>query len=231
MAFRPAYASTFFGGMLTAYGSAYALGVHYERSPDTLKYYKPILFGDNSLARYTDMYLPPLFVGSMVCINQWEWLRNSAMLGPLFYPVARTFGTSFAMLTYFAAGAVATLSWKLQSNLNPDKNITVYDRNVGSAGALCGLGGAALTIPAVSIFKTFYMPVAPIAAGFIAERAYDEYARCFFEVKENDHPHVRQWGGVWGAIFGGICGFTALRKRSGHVMKDQFTRNFGPKWK
>ena len=231
MTFRPAYASTFFASVLTGYAGSYAISVPYERAPTTLKYYKPIFYADNAFARFTDLYVPPLFIGTMVCTTQEEWIKNSVVLGPLFYAVARSMGTAFATGTYFAGGILATVAWKLQSNFNPDKNDTIYDRNTGTGGALCALAGVGLTIPMASMFKTINAPVLPLALGFIAERTYDEYGRKYFQEEKLTVPAIHQWGGTAAAIFGVICGFTKLRTGAGHAMKNQFTKNFGPKWK
>ena len=229
--YRPALSSTFIMTTLTAYGSTYALGVHYERSPDALRVQKPIFYPDNCFARWTDMYVPVLFLGSFVNSCTADYLRNSLLLPVFFLPISRYVGTAFALGTYFGAGAVSTLTWRLQSNLNPEKNHTRHDRNTAASGAIAGLAGAALLIPKASPFKSMYVPLGPLAALFLGERLYNEYGReRLFGKPEAKHPLQRQWGCLGGAVFGAICCYTSLRKRTGHVMKKTFTQNFGPKW-
>eukprot|EP01059_Diplonema_ambulator_P035000 TRINITY_DN8108_c0_g2_i1.p1 TRINITY_DN8108_c0_g2~~TRINITY_DN8108_c0_g2_i1.p1 ORF type:complete len:246 (+),score=37.46 TRINITY_DN8108_c0_g2_i1:48-740(+) len=227
MAYVPAYCSTFYTLCVTGYGSTYALGVGYERSPNSLKYQKPVFFSDNAFARWNDHYLPVLVIGSFVTSNTVDFLRSWAELTVLLFPAARTYGTSFAMGTYLACGAASTLTWRFQSSINDEKNPNSYDRNIGTAGAICGLAGACLLRPDASVFKSLKVPVAPFALAAIAERVYDEYGLVEYHKEHSAMPSIRQWGGLGGAIFGGILAFTSLRRRSGMAMKHTFTKNFG----
>eukprot|EP01063_Lacrimia_lanifica_P004360 TRINITY_DN12428_c0_g1_i1.p1 TRINITY_DN12428_c0_g1~~TRINITY_DN12428_c0_g1_i1.p1 ORF type:complete len:232 (+),score=89.10 TRINITY_DN12428_c0_g1_i1:71-766(+) len=223
-----AYSSSFYIFTLTAYMSCYAWGVGYERAPDYLKYRKPVLFADNAFMRWDDMYLPVMLTGVFVTSNYIDAVRAAAQLTLLYFPASRALGSAFATVLYFAGGLMSGATWKLQSNLNPKKNGNINDRNCVASGALCGLAGALLAVPKTSAFKTFRFPVLPIALGTLGERAYNEYARPFTE-EEIKSPSVRQWGGMGGAIFGFIMAYTAVRRRSGHVMKNTFQKNLRKK--
>eukprot|EP01064_Diplonema_japonicum_P007391 TRINITY_DN15015_c0_g1_i2.p1 TRINITY_DN15015_c0_g1~~TRINITY_DN15015_c0_g1_i2.p1 ORF type:complete len:169 (+),score=26.27 TRINITY_DN15015_c0_g1_i2:40-546(+) len=121
MTYVPAYCSTFYAVAVTGYGSSYALGVGYERSPNSLKYQKPVFFSDNAFARWNDNYVPVLLVGSFVTSNTTDFVRSVAELSLLLFPAARELGTLFSVTAYMACGIAATLSWRLQSNINLEK--------------------------------------------------------------------------------------------------------------
>eukprot|EP01064_Diplonema_japonicum_P007390 TRINITY_DN15015_c0_g1_i1.p1 TRINITY_DN15015_c0_g1~~TRINITY_DN15015_c0_g1_i1.p1 ORF type:complete len:230 (+),score=41.18 TRINITY_DN15015_c0_g1_i1:40-729(+) len=225
MTYVPAYCSTFYAVAVTGYGSSYALGVGYERSPNSLKYQKPVFFSDNAFARWNDNYVPVLLVGSFVTSNTTDFVRSVAELSLLLFPAARELGTLFSVTAYMACGIAATLSWRLQSNINLEKNQTIYDRNIGTGGAICGLAGALLLRPNASLLKNTKIPALPFALAVIGERAYSEYAPKH-EADNDATPVIRQWGGLGGAIFGGILAFTTLRRRSGAAMKQTFQKNF-----
>ncbi|KAJ9465758.1 hypothetical protein DIPPA_19187 [Diplonema papillatum] len=217
---------SFYAISIAAIGTSFALGVGYERSPDYLRYNKPVFFGDNAFARWNDLYLPVLLSGCFVTSNWVDYLRNSAELGVVLFPVAREFGTTFAVLVYLAGGAASTITWKLQCHLNPDRLATKYDRNAGSSGAICGLSGCLLAGPSTfSLSKRSFIPAWPVASLIVAERVVNEYVMPKLEPLDKSHPLIHQWGCLGGAIFGAITGYTALRRRSGVHMKSVFERN------
>ena len=230
MTYVPAYTATFYAGALTCYFGSYALALSYERSPSILKYGKPMFFSDNLFARHGDVYPPPIIVGQFGCSKMGDAIKNTVGLSMFLYPASRFYGSNLAVLVYIVSGACATLTWKLQSAINPEKNPTAFDRNIGTTGAISGLAASTLFFPKESVFKTkAFAPVFPLAVSWLAYDFYSEFINPapapINEKTGKTLPSIRQWGGTGAAIFGGIMALTVLSRRSGRAMGKVFENN------
>eukprot|EP01060_Flectonema_neradi_P027674 TRINITY_DN37280_c0_g1_i1.p1 TRINITY_DN37280_c0_g1~~TRINITY_DN37280_c0_g1_i1.p1 ORF type:complete len:233 (+),score=9.87 TRINITY_DN37280_c0_g1_i1:80-778(+) len=226
--YLPAYTSSFYAATLTCYFGSYALALSYERSPSVLKYGKPMFFSDNLFARYNDMYPVPFLASQFGCSRGSDCLKNTVGLTLFLFPASMMYGSITAMVLYVVSGAGAMMTWKLQSGINPNKNPTIYDRNLGTSGAICGLAASTMLFPKHTVSPRTPAYLFPLAISWIGYDIFSEYVmprQPPFDDSGKPVPSIRQWGGAGAAILGGIMGYTILRRRSGRAMGKVFENN------
>eukprot|EP00756_Hemistasia_phaeocysticola_P056397 Hpha_TRINITY_DN32542_c0_g1::TRINITY_DN32542_c0_g1_i1::g.24474::m.24474 len=229
--YKASIPATFFTTALTTYGSTYALGVSYERAPTVLRYQKPVFFRDYCYCRWDDFFVPSMFISGMCATNMVDVARLPGELALVLFPASRLYGGINAIALYFAGSVAANLAWKLQSNINPDKNRTPHCRNLGAAGGICALAGSILAGPRVAMGTG--VPASAVAAAVVADNFWNEYGHRLTGtedmVRDEDGsavPALRQWGGaLGGTMIGGILSLYLLRRHTGKFMVGKFYEN------